>query len=223
MRDFFQNKPIIVAAVIVTITSIFFPLSFAENHEKEDPIADFFEKYGVLVSTIVFSIGICVAIWGNGRQFKQGIQSMQLQSYQKLRTDHMELGRRMHEDQTIQKILKLEGDEEIDFDNLTQLEKKKIILFYLAELDLYERLQYEYSEGKINELEWIQWHMWLEKIKTPLLEKTFRTFEHIFDMREIQFLEETLFKNNIFCKKCNKREESFEEIVKHHKKNHLKS
>jgi hypothetical protein len=119
----------------IIFSSITFPSSFAAEHENVIP--GFLEQYGILISITVFSIGIFLAFWANSRTIKQ-------QSYHKLRIDHIAQMSKMIDDKTFHKLIKINGDEKIDFDNLSIFEKKKIILFYMIEFDLYERLRIEY-------------------------------------------------------------------------------
>ena len=195
--------------------------SYAEHSDLKEPIHDFLSNYGALLNVIVFSTGIAVGIFLAGRQFKLGLKGLQIQAYHKLRSEHTEKKNRFISDETLRKLIRLPDESELDVSELSSDEKKKIIAFYVTELNLYEQIKEEYNKGKIPAAEWIQWQIWIEKINSPLLNDAINQFRYVFEQSTIEdFTKFFVNKDLLKCKFCKQDGFNLEKLFLHYENEH---
>jgi hypothetical protein len=192
--DYTESWTLIFANLAVVITLIY------EIHSRRSESEDQYERIEVLEKQL--------------RQY----------AYIKLRSDHIAQSELMLKDDTLRKVYTLGKSSDTDWSNLTNEEKKKIILFLMMELDLYDRIYWEFDEGHIPADEWVLWLIWLRKLsQSPLFEVAFNELKSAYYGPPMKAIEKNIMKNETFCPLCNKPESDLNMILNHLDEEHKDS
>ena len=165
-----------------------------------------------LVVAVMTAIGLGFSFWWNSRQLKSTIKGLKQEAYAKIRDEHLVQKRLMMNDDLFRKVFTLKGTPEpTDWTELSVKEKKKIILFLIAEIDLYDRIYWEFKKRNISTEEWVTWLIWIKMMShSPLFKEALNEVRTTYFDESMEAIEKNIIKNEIFCPAC---KEKFDDLM----------